>query len=267
MLAATLHDTTGALAEDVSRTLPRLRALYGGIVVTTTPSTAARMRRLLVASGVHGGTPPSDAHGPLYRLALRRALALGRARVHYLDFDRALRWARRTPRELASALRLAEHHPLLVLGRTARAHRSHHRPLHATEVVANRLFAARLGLARQVDFLVPSFVVSTAIAGRLLARSRARGAAMYGEWAALLAGVGDQIAYLECRGLDWETPDRHRAAVRRLGLPAWRRRQEKPAEWARRVDMAAEFVRGFGRAIARWPTGSVTVCRLPPRVS
>ena len=262
-LAATLHDAAGALAADIEGGLPRLGALYRAIVVTTTPSTVPRIRTLLTAAGVHAGTPATDAHGPLYRLALRRASVVGAPQVHYIDFDRALRWARRAPRELAAMLRAARHHAVVLLGRTAKAHRSHHRPLHATESVANRLFAERLGMAGRVDFLVPSFVVRTDVAVRLLGRSRARGPAMYGEWAALLAGLGSEIAYLECRGLDWETPDRHRAAVRRLGLPAWRRRQETAAEWARRVEMAAEFVRGFARGLERWPAGRVPLRRLP----
>jgi hypothetical protein len=261
-LAATLHDASGALAADIESGLPRLGALYRAILVTTTPSTVPRIRTLLDAAGVYAGTPATDAHGPLYRLALRRASVVGAGHVHYVDFDRALHWIRRAPRELAAVLRAARSHALVLLGRTAKAHRSHHRPLHATEVVANRLFAERLGIAGRVDFLVPSFVVRTEVATRLLGRSRARGPAMYGEWAALLAGLGSEIAYRECRGLDWETPDRHRAAVRRLGLPAWRRRQDTATEWTRRVDMAAEFVRGFARGLERWPAGRVVMRRL-----
>src|SRR5262249_26706448 len=134
-LAATLHDATGALAADIEAGLPRLGALYRGIVVTTTPSTLPRIRTLLAAPAVHARPPAADAHGPLYRLALRRAAALGAGRVHYVDFDRALHWVRRAPRELAAVLRAASRHAVVLVGRTAKAHRSHHRPLHATETV------------------------------------------------------------------------------------------------------------------------------------
>jgi hypothetical protein len=61
------------------------------------------------------------------------------------------------------------------------------------------------------------------------------------------------MTYIECRGLDWETPDRHRRAVRGVGLAEWRRRQETAAEWSLRIDVAADIVRGFTRALARWP--------------
>jgi hypothetical protein len=252
-LAATLHDATGALEDDIRRWLPWLQARYAGVSIATSPPTSRRIVRLLRDADAYAGSPPANTRGPLYRLSVRRALASGAARVHYLDCDRALHWAARQPRELPHVLRMARRAPTLLVGRTARAHFSHHRPLHATEGVVNRLLAGRLGVAGRVDFLVPSFVVDRAGAAQLLARSRARDETIYGEWAALLAGLGQTLAYIECRGLDWETPDRHRRAVRRLGLVEWRRRQETPAEWGARIDIAAAIVRGFERTIARWP--------------
>src|SRR5262249_57017859 len=99
-------------------------------------------------------------------------------------------WGAVAPRERARALRGARRVPTLLIGRTRRAHLSHHRPLHATEGVVNRLLTERLGASGHVDFLVPSFVVERDGAARLLARSRARDAAIYGEGAALLARLG-----------------------------------------------------------------------------
>lgn len=264
-LAATLHDPPGALAGDLARLLPVLAALYRSVAVATSPPTAARVKRLLARTGTYAGTPAANHRGPLYRLSLRRALAAGAARVHYLDLDRALHWLARGRRELAAALRVARRHRVLLLGRTPRAHRSHHLPLHATEAVVNRLFAARLGLGAPLDLLVPSFVVARDEAALLLSRSRARDSAVYGEWAALLLGLAPEIAYLECRGLDWETPDRHRRAVRRLGLPAWRRRWDRPAEWTLRLAMAEEIVAAFERARSRLPARRPAVRRLPLR--
>ena len=78
-------------------------------------------------------------------------------------------------------------------------------------------------------------------------------------------GAGPEVAYLECRGLDWETPDRYRRAIRRVGLAAWRRRQETAPEWSMRVEMAGGIVAGFGRVLTRAPLGEVVVRRLPPR--
>ncbi|TMB02968.1 MAG: hypothetical protein E6J57_04215 [Deltaproteobacteria bacterium] len=132
-------------------------------------------------------------------------------------------------------------------------------------MLVNRLMAVRVALGRPLDLLVPSFVLERDAAARLLARSRARNATVYGEWAALVLGLAPEVAYLECRGLDWETPDRHRRAVRRLGLPAWRRRQETPAEWARRIAMAADFLAGFEHALGRPPITRPAVRSLAPR--
>lgn len=265
-LAATLHDPTGALVALVRRTLPWLRSRYAHVAVTTSPPTSARLVGELERAGVWAGSPPANLRGPLYRLALRRALGAGTGRVHYLDFDRAIHWALRGRRELDAVLRAALRRRLLLLGRTQKAHQTHHRPLVATEGIVNRLFADQLGLQGRVDWLVPSFVLDRDATTLLLRRSRARDAGLYGEWPALLAGLGLPLAYLECRGLDWETPDRFPRAVRRIGLTAWRQRQETPEEWGLRTSMAAEFVRGFGRTLARFPAGDVRLSRLPPRV-
>ncbi len=261
-LAATLHDPAGALTADVRRALPALRMLYRDVAVTTSPATAAAVVAALAAGGAHAGTPPTDTRGPLYRLAIRRALASGAARVHYLDFDRALHAAARRPRALAAVLRVAERRRALLVGRTLRAHRSHQRPLFATETVANRRLAARLGLDGRVDFLAPSFVLDRAAARRVLARSRTRGETIYGELAALVAAAAPVLAYVESDALDWETPDRHRRAVRRLGLARWRRRFDAASEWRLRTDLAEAIVRGFDRTLARHPSGRVQLSRL-----
>jgi hypothetical protein len=263
-LAATLHDPTAALADDVAAALPKLAALYAGVAVATSPPTADRMRRLLEDAGVYAGTPPANRRGPLYRMALRTALTRGAPAVHYLDFDRAVHWVRVAPRELAAVLRLARRKGPLVVGRTPSAHASHHRPLWATEIVTGRLLADALGVAGRLDVLVPSFVVPAATAHALARRSRARDEDVYGEWPALLAAIEPVLGYVECAGLDWETPDRFRRAVRRVGKPAWRRRQDTPAEWALRAAMAEAIVRGFLRVHARHPARPRLV-RFPPR--
>ncbi|HXJ35401.1 MAG TPA: hypothetical protein VMS22_15315 [Candidatus Eisenbacteria bacterium] len=263
-LAATLHDPTAALRDDIERALPRLRALYAGVAVATSPPTSKRIVRQLAAAGVHAGTPPANTRGPLYRMAIRGALETAAPAVHYVDFDRAVHWLRVAPRELAAVLRLSRRQGPLLVGRTATAHASHHRPLWATELVAGRLIADELGVAGRLDVLVPSFVLPAGAAGELARRSRARGEEIYGEWAALVAAAVPQLAYVECRGLDWETPDRFRRAVRRAGLAAWRRRQETPGEWALRTAMAEKIVAGFERTRARWPSRPRLV-RFPPR--
>jgi hypothetical protein len=263
-LAATLHDTTGALRRDVAWALPRLRALYADVAVTTSPPTSARLVDDLRAAGLHAGTPPANARGPLYRLALRGALRTKPPAVHYLDFDRALHWLRVAPRELRAVLRVAARHEVLLIGRNEHAHASHHRPLWATEIVANRLMADQLGVRGRFDLLVPSFVLSADATRALVRRSRARDDDVYGELAAIVPMLAAEPAYIECRGLDWETPDRHRRTVRRLGLVAWRRRQETHREWALRTEMAGTIVAAFERTRRRWP-GQPRLVRLRPR--
>lgn len=250
-LAATLHDAAGALAGDVGRLAEALRSLYpGGVAVTTSPPTAVAIVEQLAAAGMHAGTPEANERGPLYRRCVRAAIRSGASHVHYLDFDRALHWAATQPEELRRVLRLAETHDVLLVGRTERAHRSHHRPLHATETIANRLMADRLGWSGRVDGLVPSFAMDAARAERLVRASRVRGDAVYGEWLALVVASAPRIAYVECRGLEWETPDRDPTGVAEAGLDAWRDRWDTPEEWARRSRLAERIVRAFERTLS-----------------
>ncbi len=251
VLAATLHDATGALAGDLRRHLPALRRVYGDLAVATSPTTSPRIIEALQSAGCFAGAPEANERGPLYRLALRSALAHGGDFVHYLDLDRALHWAPRG-RTLAALVRSVRHDVVLV-GRTERAHRSHHRPLFVTETEANRTLAAQAGLRGRVDFLVPSFIVSREACGLLLARSRARSSVIYGELAALLLGLASEVGYVECAGLDWETPDRSRREVARVGLARWRRRWDTPEEWTFRYALATDVVRGFVRTLVRYP--------------
>jgi len=264
-LAATLHDPTAALYREVVWALPRLRALYGGgIVVTASPPTSPRLVALLRAEGVFGGTPRTNTRGPLYRMAIRGAVATGAPVVHYLDFDRALHWMHVAPRELAAVLRLAHRYPAVIVGRTEQAHASHHRPLWATEGIANCLMADALGVRGRLDLLVPSMLLASPIARALVTASRARDAEVYGEWAALVPALAPVLAYVECRGLDWETPDRFRHAVRRIGLAAWRRQQETAAEWTLRIALADTIITSFTRQHARRPARPRLV-RVPRR--
>jgi hypothetical protein len=121
-----------------------------------------------------------------------------------------------------------------------------------------------LGVRGRFDLLAPSFVLSREAARVLLRRSRARDAQVYGEWAAIVPRLAPTVAYIECRGLDWETPDRHRRAVRRAGLAAWRKRQETPREWAARTAMAEIIVDAFERTRRRTP-GDAHLVRLRQR--
>jgi len=269
-LAATLHDASGALLEEVERHAEALRHLYpGGVSVATSPPTSPAIVNALREAGMFAGSPSSNERGPLYRLSVRAALTSGPTHVHYLDFDRALHWQRSMPAEPAALLRRASTHPVMLVGRTERAHRSHHRPLYVTETIANRVMADRCGWSGRVDGLVPSFVLERAGAESLLQKSRVRGEAVYGEWLALVVSHTPEVAYAECRGLDWETPDRDPRGVAEIGLDAWRDRFDTESEWQLRTRMAEMIVRGFDRVAARHRTtprpGLVRVAvRVPP---
>lgn len=264
ILASTLHDPGGDLTGEIRRWLPRLEAAYGGLVVATSPSTSEATNGLLEERGVFVGTLASNERGPLYRLAIREGLRRSGSRVHYLDFDRALHWARGPMQELEALLERSKRHPVLLVGRTRAAHQSHQEALVATETDTNRHLASGLGVRGRVDFMVPSFVLDREAARAFLSRSRTRGMGIYGEMARLLFSLGHDVAYVECDGLDWETPDRDRRTVSRIGIEAYRARFDRADEWQLRWALQREVESVFDRVHARLGDASARLRR--PRV-
>lgn len=262
VLAATLHDPDGGLVSEIRRWLPRLQRAYSSVVVATSPGTAPEINELLEARGVFIGTRSANERGPLYRLSIRRAIAEPGTHVHYLDFDRALHWARGPMAELESLLARAPRHPVLLVGRTRAAHGSHQEALVVTETETNRYLADGLGVSGRVDFMVPSFILAKNAAQQFLAGSRTRGMGIYGEMAQLLFSLGHDVAYVECDGLDWETPDRDRRTVARIGLPAYRARFDSDDEWRLRHTLKREVESVFDRAKSRLGDASVRLRRL-----
>lgn len=251
VLAATLHDPDGGLVGEIRRWLPRLERAYRNVVVATSPGTAPEINDVLEERGVFIGTRVANERGPLYRLSIRRAIGQPGTHVHYLDFDRALHWARGPMEELEALLARASRHPVMLVGRTRAAHTSHQEALVVTETETNRYLADGLSVAGRVDFMVPSFILDKDAARQFLALSRTRGMGIYGEMAQLLFSLGHDVAYVECDGLDWETPDRERRTVARIGLPAYRERFDCDDEWRLRRTLKNEVESVFDRARGR----------------
>ncbi len=251
ILASTLHDPGGDLAGEIRRWLPRLRRAYADMVVATSPSTAEATNDLLEERGVFIGTLAANERGPLYRLSIREGLRRSGSRVHYLDFDRALHWARGPIHELEALVERSKRHPVLLVGRTPAAHESHQEALVVTETETNRHLARGLGVRGRVDFMVPSFVLDREAARAFLSASRTRGMGIYGEMAGLLFALGHDVAYVECDGLDWETPDRDRRTVSRVGLEAYRDRFDRHDEWRLRYALQRAVEAAFDRVRAR----------------
>lgn len=262
VLASTLHDPDGGLVRVIRRWLPRLQRAYRSIVVATSPGTAPALNDLLEERGVFVGTLAANERGPLYRRSIRRALAEPGNRIHYLDFDRALHWARGPVQELEALLARAAAHPVWLVGRTRAAHTSHQEALVVTETETNRYLADGLGVSGRVDFMVPSFLLQKDAAREFLAGSRARGMGIYGEMAKLLFSLRYDVAYVECDGLDWETPDRDRRTVSRIGLAAYRARFDCDDEWRLRHALKREVQTAFDRARSRLGDTSSRLRRL-----
>jgi hypothetical protein len=245
-LAAVHHDPDGLNDEQARRILPQLATLYAHIVVILSPQTPDTTHALLEAGGatVQASADAEGAWGGIGRrrreaVNLALAMATTATHAHLCDFDRILHWAEFHSLELQSMPDLLSAHDLTVLGRTARAYDSHTRTQRDTEAIINHVFAIASGL---------SWDVSAA------ARGVSRQAA-----AALEAGCADDsigndcswplfvqqtrnlsLGYIECEGLEFETPDRYARQVAQAGgLEAWIQQIDgDPAQWERRLELA-----------------------------
>jgi hypothetical protein len=163
--------------------------------------------------------------------------------IHYVDFDRLLRWVETRPSEWAASARAVPGKDCLIHGRTPPAYATHPKALVQTEAISNRVVSFLLG--KEIDASAGSKGFSRDAARYLLKHSRpGRALGMDGEWPVLLYRAGFQIDYMEVDGLDWETADRYQDA------PAGLDRQSRTAEeydrdasnWLHRVAVADEIV-------------------------
>ena len=130
--------------------------------------------------------------------------------IHYIDFDRMLRWLETQPDEVTDILELIPRYDCLIIGRSPEALATHAQALQQTEAIINAVVSFLLGQAvdigggsrgfsrQAVHFLQQHSVVGNAIATDA-------------EWPILLQRGGLTVGYHAARGLTWEAPDHYKA--------------------------------------------------------
>jgi hypothetical protein len=185
-------------------------------------------------------------------LALFDALDSGLDHIHYIDFDRLLRWVETRPQEWLESVEKIRHVDCLIMGRTAAAYSTHPQALVKTEAISNAVVSHLVGL--QVDVSAGSKGFSRAAAEHLRKYSRpGRALGTDGEWPVLLMRGGFQIHYTEVEGMDWESADRYQdrsAGItgQKLAAQAY---DGDPASWAHRVSVAQEIIESAMDAAVR----------------
>jgi hypothetical protein len=185
-------------------------------------------------------------------LSVQKALETHPRHIHYVDFDRLLRWVETCPEEWLRVVNSILHSDCLILGRSEAAYRTHPQALMRTEAISNLVISELIG--KRIDVSAGSKGFSYKAAEFLLAHSKpGRALGTDGEWPVLLKKGGFSIDYLEVNGLDWEIADNFQQSA------AGPNRQRRLAQeydqdyqhWARRVDIALEIVQSGLEAARR----------------
>ncbi len=227
--------------ERFERLLPVLSEVYAGLAITLPPGQDSLAARLSVFTGVH---PYVTSRWPEGRWrSLELAQGLGGSHVHYVDFDRLLRWVETRPAEWRQCVERLTRHDCLIIGRTPAAYATHPAALVQTEAISNLVVSNLLG--QVVDASAGAKGFSRAAVECLLRRTRPeRALGADGEWPLTLFHAGFVVDYMEVDGLDWEIPDQYRAEAanpdrQQAVAQAY---DQDPARWAHRVQVAHEIV-------------------------
>jgi len=255
----------------LQRLLPQLRQVYHSICVSVPPDARTDDVRQLEQLHIALVITRDWSHGR--HAAMQRALQTSATHIHYADMDRLLRWVETRPDEWQQTIARVQQCDCLIVGRTARAYRTHPQALVQTEAISNLVGSCLLGTRinadergqkevsslvrarlRPIDLSAGSRGFSRRAAEFLMTHSPpGRALGMDAEWPILLRRAGFTIDYVEVDGLDWESADR--CAERAADADAQRRTAEAydadVRHWARRVEVALEIVRAGVEAMQR----------------
>lgn len=234
--------------------LPILFKGYTGLAITLPPGQVVSLPFLQGYPGIR--IVPTEDWSTGRWSALKAALDFSPSHIHYVDFDRLLRWVEKSPAEWQAILGKVEGCDYLLIGRSAAAYRTHPRALIETEQISNRLVSSLVG--QQVDASAGSkgfsrqaveFILEHCLPGHALGTD--------GEWTVALHRAGYLVDYVEVDGLDWESADRYQdsAADADQQVEAARLYDQDVTHWQRRVEVADEVV---AWALQAWENGTRT---------
>jgi hypothetical protein len=235
--------------------LPILLRSYSGLAITLPPGLVVSLPFLPHDSPGVRIIPTEDWSSGRWS-ALKAALDFSPSHIHYVDFDRLLRWVERSLAEWQAILAKVGLCDYLLIGRSAAAYQTHPRALIETEQISNRVISSLIG--QRVDASAGSkgfsrraveFILENCPAGHALGTD--------GEWTLALHRAGFRVDYIEADGLDWESADRYQdsAADANQQEKAARLYDQDVNHWQRRVAVADEVVEW---ALQAWENGTRT---------
>lgn len=239
ILVSTLHDPPFALKQIYQETVATIKRCFNQSYICCTQATSSEFIHALQKEGFQVLSGTNLNHVDIYRQAIKAGLdwvANNRdTKLFYIDFDRLLHWCKNFPTELTKILSEINKTDLLMLGRTKRAFETHPTTQRETEIIVSELGSKICGLSKTHDFISICWGFTYDLGKKLLGTKILTSTGFYGTWPILLWKWASTKAYLEVEGLQWETPDRFRSEIQKLGYNLWLKNFESPEEWTKRV--------------------------------
>ncbi|MBA3944557.1 MAG: hypothetical protein H0X37_08355 [Herpetosiphonaceae bacterium] len=221
---------------------PQLAQLYSRIVVVMPPDSDPEIVQTLQEFPL---VAVVLAHNWAWgrHTAIQQAGTTGADYVHYVDFERMLRWFETAAHEVPLIVTQLQQTDCLIIGRTRQAFDTHAQALQQTETIINTIFSHLLG--QSVDLGGGSRGFSLR-AVQFLMRNSPPGNAIGtdAEWPMLLHRAGFNVQFIAADGLAWEVPDHYKSyavdgAAQRAAAYAY---DADASRWALRVQTALEIV-------------------------
>lgn len=190
------------------RLYPRIAELYTNVVIVLLSDDQSILHALQAYPRVIVVQPSDVSTGR--HLAVYTAAQQSGDFIHYIDFDRMLRWLETQPEEMSDILQLIPQYDCLIIGRTPEAFATHAQALQQTETIVNVVVSFLLGQAvdtgggsRGFSRQAVRFLQQHCVAGNAISTDA--------EWPILLQRSGYSVGYYAARGLTWEVPDHYKA--------------------------------------------------------
>jgi len=242
-LVSPLHDPEGRITEIFKKYSSELLRLYNGYVAiniteTTSPETLEAIKKTKIKFSIQDKKNVKNI-GDNYKKALSLGFGFPSSHFHLMDFDRALHWAKRFPKELKKVIeKMPSYEGLLSFIRTTQAFESHPFIQRSTEIVTNALASKVVGF--DVDIMSGSFGLDKNLANLVLKNSKENGVGIYAEILKIAIRNEIPIKTIIVEGLEWETPDQYQNEIEKDGYITWLEKFESLTEWKRRASLIEE---------------------------
>jgi len=239
-LASPFHDPEGKLLELLQEQGDALIKLYkGNAFISLSATTNPAVVSLLERQGFHirkQTKRENPSVGANYLAVLRMATKTSNKYIHLVDFDRALHWIKRFPRELRDVITiLPTYKGYMSFIRTPRAFQSHPQTQRTTETIINTVASEVAGVT--VDIMSGSFGFQKSLAQKIIKEAKRKDYGIYAETLLIALRHRYLIATIEVEGLEWETPDQFKVSIQKEGYTAWLHEFESLPEWKKRVKL------------------------------